>query len=299
MAGHLLQFLCPRAPVPTGDPGSGTRRLTFLGTAGFVLEAPGRTLVLDPYLSRPGLFRTAFARLASDEDLLRRVIPHADDVLCGHSHHDHALDAPALCRLTGARLIGSSATLHMGRAAGLPESQMVLAGPMQGDAGARFPAIRCGDALATPIPSLHGKALFGRVPLPGDIVAPPPWPPRVYELRHGQVLLWLVDVAGVRVLHVDSAEFLVDDVRAAVGDEGVDVLCLCAVGRQYRKDYTREIVAITRPKVVVPCHWDDFTLPYYTPPRQLPGVDVDAFCAEIRAAGSSAVVLGFGQSWAF
>jgi L-ascorbate metabolism protein UlaG (beta-lactamase superfamily) len=76
-------------------------------------------------------------------------------------------------------------------------------------------------------------------------------------------------------------------------------LCLCAVGRAYRKDYTRRIVELTRPRVVIPCHWDDFTLPYDVPPRQLPGVDVAGFVEEIRSAGASPVVLGFGQSWRF
>ena len=289
MPGHLLQYLLSPAPEPTSEPGSGAHRLTFLGTAGFVVEAPGRTLVLDPYLSRPGIAASLFSRLPSDEALLQRVIPRADDVFCGHSHHDHALDAPALCALTGARLIGSSATLNMGRAAGLPESQLVLAdGP-----------VACGPGrTAVPIRSLHGKAGFGRVPLPGDIPTPPPWPPRLWELRHGQVYLWLLDLAGTRVLHVDSAEFDAEELRAAC-TPGIDVLCLCAVGRQYRKDYTREIIGIVQPKVVVPCHWDDFTLPWGTPARQLPGVDVAGFVEEIRGAGSRAVVLGLGQSWSF
>lgn len=289
VAGHILQHLLAPAPAPTGDPGQGAHRLTFLGTAGFVVDAPGRTLVLDPYLSRPGLWASVFCRLPSDDALLRRVIPRADDVLCGHSHHDHALDAPALCLQTGARLIGSESTLNLGRAAGLPEAQLVRAdGP-----------IACGPGqTAVPIASRHGKAVLGRVPLPGSIDAPPPWPPRLWELRHGPVYLWLLDLGGTRVLHVDSADFDADAVRAACAP-GIDVLCLCAVGRQYRKDYTRELVELVRPKVVVPCHWDDFTLPWGTPARQLPGVDVDGFVAEIRAAGSQAVVLGLGQAWRF
>jgi hypothetical protein len=49
--------------------------------------------------------------------------------------------------------------------------------------------------------------------------------------------------------------------------------------------------------VVIPCHWDDFTLPWGAPARQLPGVDVEGFVEEIRAAGSRAVVLGLGQTW--
>lgn len=279
--GHWLRGLL--RPAPATEPSGDGDRVRFLGTAGFVLTGHGRTFVLDPYLSRPGMLATAFAPLVPDAALLAREIPAADEVLVGHAHHDHALDAPTVCRQTGARLLGSEATLNIGRAAGLPEAQLVRAdGP-----------IRCGEATVTPLPAPHGKAVFGRVPLPGDIREPPPWPPRLRDLRHGQVYNWHLDLGDARVLHVDSADY-VDERVAAVR---ADVLCLCAVGRRYRKDYTRRIVELTRPEVVIPCHWDDFTLPWGAPARQLPGVDVEGFVAEIRAAGARAVVLGLGQRW--
>lgn len=281
--GHLLQPLLRAAPAC--EPASQGDRIRFLGTAGFVIQGAGRTFVLDPYLSRPGLFTTLFRPLVSDEALLAREIPAADDVLVGHAHYDHALDAPVVCRQTGARLLGSEATLNVGRAAGLPESQMVRAdGP-----------IACGAAVATPLAARHGKAVFGRVPLPGDIPAPPPWPPRMRDLRHGQVYNWHLDVGDAKILHVDSADF--DDEQVAA--VRADILCLCAVGRQYRQDYTRRIVELTRPSIVIPCHWDDFSLPWGAPARQLPGVDVEGFVAEIRAAGARAVVLGLGQRWSW
>jgi len=282
-AGHWLRWLERRAPTPTDEPGQGAWRVTFLGTAGFLVEAPGRRFALDPNLTRPGLLRSLFGRLVPDEAALRRHLPEVDEVLCGHAHHDHALDGPVVARQTGARLLGSEAVMNLGRAAGLPESQLVRAdGP-----------IACGPGRAVPLASRHGKALFGRVPLPGDIPAPPAWPPRLWDMRHGQVYNWRIELGGVSLMHVDSADW------DPAGLEPVDVLCLCAVGRQYRPDYTRGIVAATRPKVVIPCHWDDFSLPFDTPPRQLPGVDVEGFVEEIRAAGARAVVLGLGQTWRF
>ena len=280
----MIRALLERpAPEYTIEPSSGRVRFTFLGTAGFVVQSQARTFVLDPYLSRPGLFRTAFGRLPVDRERLRRYIPAADEVLVGHSHHDHALDAPDLCRQTGARLLGSVSTAHLARAAGLDDGQVVVVRPGE--------AVVCGAACATAWRSRHGKALLGRVPLPGEITAPPPWPPRVWHLRHGAVYHWQLQLEGLSVLHVDSADFLDEELVPA------DVLLLCAVGRQYRKDYTRRLLERVRPKVVIPCHWDDFTLPIEAPPRQLPGVDVQGFVEEIRAAGARPVVLAPLQSW--
>ncbi len=280
----MIRSLLERGPPDYWrQPSQGTVRFTFLGTAGFVVAGPSRTFVLDPNITRPGIWQTIFGRLGPREDLVQRFVPEANEVLVGHSHHDHALDAPAVCRHTGARLLGSHATGHIARAYGLDMSQFVEVTP-------RSP-VPCGQASATAYLSRHGKALLGRVPLPGDILAPPPWPPRVFHLRHGPVYHWHIEIDGLRVLHVDSADFIDEQLAEA------DVLLLCAVGRQYRQDYTRRLVERVKPRVVLPCHWDDFTLPLEAPPRQLPGVDVEGFVEEIRGCGAQAVVLSPLQSW--
>lgn len=254
-------------------------RLKYLGTAGFVVESASRTLVIDPYVSRPGVAASLFLPLVPDVAKIRGHLPRAHDVLVGHAHHDHVLDAPDLCKLTGARLIGSPDVANVGRAAGLPESQIVETRGRED--------IACGTCTVRGVPSRHGKAVLGRVPLPGDIPVPPPWPPRLWQLRHGLVLSWWIDVEGVRIVHVDSADFIDQE----FGDLTCDVLCLCAIGRHYRKHFVEDIVARLKPKVVVPCHWDVFTTPIEATPWLLPGVDLRGMTEEIRRAGAEPVVL--------
>ncbi|MDM7915936.1 MAG: MBL fold metallo-hydrolase, partial [Candidatus Eisenbacteria bacterium] len=154
--------------------------LRYLGTAGFVVESGGHTVVLDPFVSRRSLLRTLTEPLTIDSALVRAIFPRANDVLIGHAHFDHVLDGPEICRQTGARLIGSRATCMIGRAAGLPEAQLVETQGREDIASGHF--------TVRGLPSVHGRAVFGRIPLPGDITEPPSWPPRVRELRHGQVL---------------------------------------------------------------------------------------------------------------
>ncbi|MCC2637951.1 MAG: fold metallo-hydrolase [Moraxellaceae bacterium] len=249
-----------------------TVSITYLGTAGFVIKGAGRTLVLDPYVSRPGVVDTLARPLVPDTALIRATIPEADDVLIGHAHYDHILDAPDLCRQTGARLIGSDSTIQVGRAAGLPESQL--------RATAGREDIASGSWTVRGLPSRHGR-VFGRIPFPGDITAPPPWPPRMADLRHGLVLNWIVDTGGLRIAHIDSADFINEELAG----QQVDVVCLCAIGRQARPDFVKDVVRLLKPRWIIPCHWDTMLTPLHEEPDLIPGVDLPGLLNEILAAG--------------
>lgn len=255
--------------------------LRYLGTAGFVVEGAGHTLVIDPFVTRPGLFTTLFRRLVPDEALIQRLIPNADDVLIGHAHHDHVLDGPTLCQQTGARFIGSPSACNVARAAGLPEAQLVETRGRED--------IACGPATVRGLPSLHGRVYFNRIPLPGDIPEPPSWPPRMRALRHGLVLNWWLELAGIRVVHVDSADFIEHEL------EGIeaDVVCLCAIGRNYRPRYVETAVSMLKPRYVIACHWDYFFTPYHKEPVCLPGVDLQGFVREVQDAGATPIILPF------
>jgi len=283
-----------RSPLKPVDPGLYYRgeadadaavRLRYLGTAGFVLEVEGHTLVIDPYLSRPSLLETAVKRLVPKGDVIRRVIPHADDVCVGHAHHDHVLDAPVLCQQTGARLIGSPDVCNVGRAAGLPEAQLVETTGHE--------VIRSGPVQLTGLPSRHGRVYFDRVTLAGDIPKPPPWPPRFTDLRHGLVLNWHIVAAGVRLVHVDSADFFNHEFDKAFHDAPADVLLLCTVGRRYRPRYVEDAVRRSGAKKVVAIHWDSFFTPYDDEPVCIPGVDLPGFVRDVERAGAEPIVLPF------
>ena len=271
------------AAMGLGEP---SIRLRYLGTAGFVLESGGHTLVLDPFVSRPRLCEMPF-RLRPKTQLIDEVIPHADDVLVGHAHYDHILDAPYLCQRTGARLIGSPSTGNVGRAAGLPESQILCTMGNE--------IIESGPTLIKGLPSLHGKVAGGRIPLPGNIESPPSWPPRLRELRHGQVLNWYIEVAGRRIVHIDSADFIDEELEGHTAD----VVCLCAVGRRHRPKYVQTVVERLQPKIIIPCHWDWLFTPYRAQPKLLPGVDLSGFVEEIESFGVAAAVLPFDGEFVF
>jgi len=281
---HMLRKFDPRRYPGIDTVKASDERLSirYLGTAGFVLEGAQTTLALDPFVSRPSLLQTALGPLHPNEALIQREIPACDGVLVGHAHHDHILDAPALCKQTGAVLVGSPAVANVGRAAGLPPEQLIETEGRE--------LIDIGGAKVTGLPSRHGRVYFNRVTLPGDIPEPPPWPARFWHLRHGLVLNWHVELNERRIVHIDSADFIEEELDG----QHADVLCLCAIGRRYRPHYVERAVKLTKARLVVACHWDWLFTPFDATPRELPGVELENFVREIEATGAQAVVPGFG-----
>ena len=241
--------------ISPGLPESSGVCVTWLGTAGFLVSDGQTNILIDPFVSRYGLLRVGLGfSLPPRPDLIRDWLKRigcssARAVLVSHSHFDHALDAPFFARETGAVLVGSESTLNVGRGAGLPESQLVLAQPGQ--------PLEFGAFRLRFIESRHGPALFGRVPYPGTIDKPLVPPQKASAYRLGGVYGILIEHPSGTILHHGSAGFLpgmYDDVRA-------DVVLLGITGREDTEAYLAAVPDKVRPHLLIPIHFDDFFTP--------------------------------------
>lgn len=270
---------------PEGGGAGWAVRLSWLGTAGFIVETPETTLLVDPYVSRHRL--TRLGRLLVPDDLaIQRLVGRVgrgrgvDAVLCGHSHYDHIVDAPRIARLTRAKLVGSATTCAWGRAEGLSEGQLVRIPP----AGA---VTRFGDVEVRFVPSRHGKVLFGRVPFPGELRDVPRTPGRLWHYRMGGAFGVLVRAPGVTIYHNGSAD-LID---AELDGERADVLLACLAGRKGTENYVGRLVSALSPSLVVPTHHDAFFAPLDRGLFLLPGIDLEGFVSEVHRRSPSASVI--------
>ena len=286
MALRLYDRLFPRFQPsrelrPKGDGRGAAVRLSWLGTAGYILETPGTRLLIDPFITRHGLRGILGGRLAPDEAAIRRHLPgRVDAILCGHSHYDHAVDAPRIAAITGAKLIGSPSTLAWGRAEGLPEERLVEVPP----AGLR---LQVGDVEVRFVPSLHGRLAFGRVLLPGEVHGVPRAPGRIWDYKMGGAFGLLLRAPGVSLYHNGSAD-LID---AEIEGERADVLLVGLSGRQGTPGYVPRLLSALAPKLVVPTHHDAFFAPLERGFHLLPGVDLEGFVAEVGREAPGARVI--------
>jgi L-ascorbate metabolism protein UlaG (beta-lactamase superfamily) len=227
--------------------------LQWLGVSGYRISYDGVSLFVDPYVSRVPLRSLLLRRTALPDDaMIDRYIDAPGDVagvLVGHTHFDHAVDAPAIARRYGAKAYGSESLAHLMRLHGLgglavdviPHKRYEL-GPF----GVRF------------VPSRHSKLLFGRkVPMDGELTCAhlDGLCPGAY--RCGQVWGIRIDVAGVSLYHQGSADLDDDELR----DGPVDVFLAGVAGRSFTPRFWERILPRLDPRVVVPTHYDDFFAP--------------------------------------
>jgi L-ascorbate metabolism protein UlaG (beta-lactamase superfamily) len=278
---RLFPRFRPRRELrPQGSGADAAVRLSWLGTAGFIVETRETTLLIDPFLTRPGLKGLVRRYVPDDLAIARHVPKRVDAILCGHSHYDHAADAPRIAKLTKAKLVGSASTCAWGRAEGVPEDKLVQV-PQTGA------IVNVGDVEVRFVPSKHGRIFFDRVPLPGEVTKTPKLPARFWHYKMGGAFGLLLRAPGVTVYHNGSAD-LVD---AALEGEHADVLIAGLAGRKSTENYVARLVSALRPKLVIPTHHDAFFAPMERGLHLLPGIDVEGFVSEVYLRAPDASVI--------
>lgn len=249
----------------------------WMGAAHVELRAGQDVLLIDPYCSRLSKIHIFAKRLLPNIDRIRAYLQDIEGsvraVAVGHTHFDHALDAPEIARLTRAEVLGCASLDNLFTLAGMP-GRVRVCRPRT------LQETECGIHIAM-IPSRHGRILGRLLLLRGDIPADAHLPLRVTGYRLGSMSSVYVRAGGVSFLHVGSAGFLEREL------EGLqcDVLFLCAAGWKKSAGYPKRLLDLVRPSCVIPIHHDDFTLPLYpaTAYRPIASSDIEGFIRTMRS----------------
>ena len=254
--------------------------LEWLGVSGYRLTYEGVSLFVDPYVSRVPLRALLLRRLTlPDEALVDRFLTAPGPVagvLVGHTHFDHAVDAPAVARRFRAKAYGSPSLAHLMRLHGLGELAVEVV---------PHKPYELGPFTATFVPSRHSKLLFGRkVPMDGELTCEhlDGLSPGAYKC--GAVWGIRIEVAGLSLYHQGSADLDDDELRHGP----VDVFLAGVAGRGVTPRYWERILPRLDPRVVVPTHYDDFFAPLDGSERFVRGVKLSELEGELAAVSRDA-----------
>ncbi|HZV75966.1 MAG TPA: MBL fold metallo-hydrolase [Conexibacter sp.] len=256
--------------------------LEWLGVSGYRMTCEGVSLFIDPYVSRVPLRSLLLRRRAlPDPALLDRWVHAAGDVagvLVGHTHFDHALDAPAIARRFRAPAYGSASLVQLMRLHGLGGLAVEVE---------PYRRYELGPFVVSFTPSAHSKLILGRrVPFDGELSCDHLHGLTPGAYRCGQVWGIRIEVAGMSFYHQGSANLVDDALRA----EPVDVFLAGVAGRAVTPRYWQRVLPRLDPRVVVPTHYDDFFKPLGGELDFIRKVRLEALPAEIGAVSRDATL---------
>ncbi len=200
--------------------------------------------------------------------------PGAAGVLVGHTHFDHAVDAPAIAQRLGCPAYGSRSLVALMHLHGAGELAVEVE---------PYRRYELGPYTVSFTPSLHSKLVLGlAVPFAGELTCEhlAAMTPGAY--RCGQVWGILIEVAGVSFYHQGSAN-LIDE---AIRERDVDFFLAGVAGRGFTADYWSRILRRLGPRTIVPTHYDDFFRPLDAEMGLTTNVDLASVPDEIRAVSA-------------
>ncbi len=259
-------------------------KLRWTGCAGVEIMRRDKTILIDPYHTRLSKWKMLFGRHEPNVEVLERHVEmlsvEISAIIVGHTHVDHAMDVPVLAKWCRGPVVGSGSLKNLAAVSGLEKEITVTRGRETIDL---FEGCR-----VTMIPSRHGTVMMGRIPFPGEI--DPEWstPLKARQYRLGDMFIPKLEVDGTTFLHVGSANLIDEELEG----HRCDVLLVSVPGWNKVPAYIKRLVRISRPRVIIPIHFDDFSKPigregHY---KQLPFIGMEAFMDQVkRAAPHSSV----------
>lgn len=248
---------------------------TFLGNSTILISDGDHSLLVDGFFSRPSKLKTLFWKIGPNEAVVKKQLKingikidgeskgvgdgersKLDAILVGHSHYDHALDTIAVARVTMALVMAnkSYANIHE-RNGGNTDSDHLLVVPKEGMAK------EIGKFVVKYIPSNHvsSQTRLQRM-ADGNIENTFGIPAHYTKYKRGEVF-------AIHVSHPDGNILVTTTVGAKLdaAQESKSTVVFLAVGRymketpEQQSSYWEDFVTNSKPDLVIPVHWDDFT----------------------------------------
>lgn len=235
-------------------PPPGQLRARFMGVSTILLDNDRTQILVDGFFTRPTAWQMLSRPVSPDSvlidgELKKLHLKKLVAVLTAHSHVDHAFDAPLVAAKTNAELVGSRSIAEIALGHGIETTTIIHGGEELSYDGFRV------TTYCTP----HSPG----GPAKGDVQRVLDQPAWALSYKEGPNFSYLVEHQGLRILIHPSANYAEGLYKGLKAD--VVFLGVARLGRLGAKDfaerYWEEVVVATKPSLVIPVHWDNFTHP--------------------------------------
>ncbi len=265
---HLFKAITPQAPQHLSA--------TFLGTSTILFSDGSDAIMIDGFFTRPDIQTLFWGRIEPDvalikESLQRLNVKKLNAVVVVHSHHDHAMDAPTVARMTNAIVFGSESTANIARSEGLPDTQIEVVNDSR--------SLQFGAFNVTMIKSKHTpvpKIMAWLTGIGHNITKSFPSDPSLADYKEGGSYVVYIEHPLGNVLVQASGGYVQDLLKPYSAD--VIFLGIAGLSKQsasYKSEYYKETIDAVNAKRIIPIHWDNFMKPIGKELTPLPSIADD------------------------
>lgn len=197
-------------------------KIKWLGINGFEFSFNGKTILLDPYVTRN-------LKAVCKPSAISKYISKADYIFIGHSHWDHLADTAEIIRQTGAKVIGSQTTANICRAQKVQEDKIIEI--------AAGEVIKYSDFNVTFFESRHKEPCSYQgyyETIPDNIST-------IEDFVEGSTMALRFNFGNIKILNIGSANFVEKALRCIE----CDLLLVSIAGRS--DSFIRELLKCIKP----------------------------------------------------
>ncbi len=224
--------------------------IQWLGTAGFRIDAEGKTFLLDPYLSGK-----SGPASGSSMTLITDITPHL--IMVSHGHTDHAGDVPEIMAESSADVVCNETLARRLMRRGIPRHRIILAheGTRCFHRDYRLEVFRARHAPFDVAEAFRGLSRMGgrlREALK-----------RMREHPAGIPVSFRISLfCGCRIQHFGSMGASPQELRRMKDAGPIDVLLLPLQRHRGWIQRAAEHVRVLNPRILIPHHHDDSMPPF-------------------------------------
>lgn len=251
-----------RPPASWRAPAPGGLTLKYLGVSGYELSDGATTVLLDPTPTRPPPLALLTGPVDADAAFGARVCPKADVILVNHTHHDHALDVPAIALRTGALVVGSQNTVNLALSRGVPreKTRVVKSGDV----------LTVGGFTIEVRKSRHTDIVVSN-PMAG-VIAPDAKALWFWQYALDDTLAYRLSAAGTTVWFHPTSTYAPGE----LGGLPAPTLIVGVTGEKQTREKVQGLLGESHARRVLPTHYDNFFQPYERGLALMPGLNLDA-----------------------
>ncbi len=252
--------------------------LRWFGTTNFAISDGEKTILFDPFFTRPSISSVLFGRkLKSDPKLIKETLEKSgitsiDTIFVSHTHYDHALDLEETQKIFNAKVAGPISAKNI-----LLKNKNMFRKIVPNS------SIIVGKFRVIPLKGIHPPHIFNMTFWDGEIKEQIKPMAKASDYKLGENYSYLIEhPLGNILFHPSAAIYNREVFKKKLANNDIKAVILGLASRKSSQDLIDAIIAPLKPALLFPAHHDNFFKPLNEGFSELITANTDEFVSALE-----------------